>query len=89
MYLGTNVKKLIKNGLIIKLPQIMHSRSRALRHAEARRKGRHMGTGDFFLLFSLYMLFSVIVWVCYVTLHIDENQYIIYFCYIYLFLFFR
>lgn len=40
-----NVRKLIKNGLIIRKPQVVHSRSRALRHYEARRKGRHTGTG--------------------------------------------
>lgn len=39
------VRKMIKNGLIIKKPQVVHSRSRALRHAEARRKGRHTGYG--------------------------------------------
>merc|ERR1719238_1995017 len=40
-----NVAKLIKNGLIIKKPSVVHSRSRARRFAEARKKGRHMGHG--------------------------------------------
>eukprot|EP00041_Stephanoeca_diplocostata_P039575 m.1637089 g.1637089 ORF g.1637089 m.1637089 type:complete len:196 (+) comp25441_c0_seq1:50-637(+) len=40
-----NVKKLIKNGLIIRKPAIVHSRSRANRHAEAKAKGRHSGIG--------------------------------------------
>jgi hypothetical protein len=40
------VHRLIKNGLIIKKPEVVHSRSRALRHAEARRKGRHTGYGQ-------------------------------------------
>ncbi|EGD82649.1 hypothetical protein PTSG_03307 [Salpingoeca rosetta] len=40
-----SVRKLIKDGLIIKKPQIVHSRSRAQRHLEAKRKGRHTGHG--------------------------------------------
>ena len=40
-----SVHRLIKNGLILKKPEVVHSRSRALRHAEARRKGRHTGYG--------------------------------------------
>lgn len=40
-----NVAKLIKNGLIIRKPETVHSRSRANRHAEAKRKGRHKGIG--------------------------------------------
>eukprot|EP01147_Barroeca_monosierra_P008388 gene8389-917_t len=40
-----SVKKLIKDGLIIKKPQVVHSRSRAIRHLEAKRKGRHTGHG--------------------------------------------
>lgn len=40
-----SVRKLIKNGLVIRKPEIVHSRSRAIRHAEARRKGRHTGHG--------------------------------------------
>ena len=42
---GQNVRKLIKDGLIIKKPQIVHSRSRVRKADEARRKGRHMGYG--------------------------------------------
>jgi len=40
-----NVKKLIKNGLIIKKAAIVHSRSRANRRKEERQKGRHTGIG--------------------------------------------
>merc|ERR1711887_234783 len=40
-----NVRKLIKDGLIIKKPNRIHSRARAREFKEARRKGRHMGTG--------------------------------------------
>merc|ERR1719453_327168 len=40
-----NVAKLIKNGLIIKKAAVVHSRSRANRRAEERRKGRHTGYG--------------------------------------------
>jgi len=40
-----NVAKLIKNGLIIKKPTVVHSRSRAKRYLAARKKGRHMGYG--------------------------------------------
>eukprot|EP00038_Savillea_parva_P005782 m.159953 g.159953 ORF g.159953 m.159953 type:complete len:194 (-) comp11882_c0_seq1:41-622(-) len=40
-----NVKKLVKNGLIIKKQAVVHSRSRANRHAAAKRKGRHTGYG--------------------------------------------
>nr|ABW90397.1 putative ribosomal protein L19 [Barentsia elongata] len=40
-----NVRKLIKDGLIIRKQQAIHSRYRTRKNAEARRKGRHMGTG--------------------------------------------
>lgn len=40
-----NVKKLIKDGLIMRLPQTIQSRSRVRKNQEAKRKGRHMGTG--------------------------------------------
>merc|ERR1712018_34784 len=40
-----NVRKLIKDGLIIKKPQIVHSRARVRKADEARRKGRHSGQG--------------------------------------------
>lgn len=41
-----NVRKLIKDGLIIKKPQAMHSNYRHRLHAEAKRKGRHTGHGN-------------------------------------------
>lgn len=39
------VRKLVKDGLIIRQPTTIHSRARARDYAEAKRKGRHMGTG--------------------------------------------
>merc|ERR1712076_73932 len=40
-----NVRKLIKDGYVIKKPAVVHSRSRANQNMEAKRKGRHSGTG--------------------------------------------
>ncbi|XP_065843550.1 large ribosomal subunit protein eL19-like [Oscarella lobularis] len=40
-----NVRKLIKDGLIIRKQQTIHSRARVRKNQEARRKGRHTGTG--------------------------------------------
>lgn len=40
-----HVRKLVKDGLIIKKPVVVHSRARVRKNAEARRKGRHTGTG--------------------------------------------
>jgi large subunit ribosomal protein L19e len=40
-----SVRKLIKDGLIIKKPVAVHSRFRTRKNIEARRKGRHMGFG--------------------------------------------
>ena len=40
-----HVRKLVKDGLIIKKPVAVHSRARVRKNAEARRKGRHTGTG--------------------------------------------
>jgi len=42
---GQSVRKLIKDGLIIKKPVAVHSRYRTRKNIEARRKGRHMGHG--------------------------------------------
>lgn len=39
------VRKLVKDGLIIRKPEEVHSRSRVRKMAEAKRKGRHSGTG--------------------------------------------
>ncbi len=43
--IGQSVRKLIKDGLIIKKPVAVHSRFRTRKNNEARRKGRHMGHG--------------------------------------------
>ena len=40
-----NIRKLIKDGLIIRKPQVIHSRARVRKNLEAKRKGRHTGTG--------------------------------------------
>ena len=40
-----NVRKLLKDGLIIRKPVKIHSRSRVRKNLAARRKGRHTGTG--------------------------------------------
>eukprot|EP00299_Pterocystis_sp_00344_P006905 c1967_g1_i1.p2 GENE.c1967_g1_i1~~c1967_g1_i1.p2 ORF type:complete len:220 (-),score=37.43 c1967_g1_i1:71-730(-) len=40
-----NIRKLVKDGYIIRKPPVVHSRSRALKNLEAKRKGRHLGTG--------------------------------------------
>jgi large subunit ribosomal protein L19e len=40
-----NIRKLIKDGFIIKKPPIIHSRARVRRRLEAKRKGRHTGLG--------------------------------------------
>ncbi|XP_063707531.1 large ribosomal subunit protein eL19 [Culicoides brevitarsis] len=40
-----NIRKLIKDGLIIKKPVVVHSRYRVRKATEARRKGRHCGYG--------------------------------------------
>ncbi|KAL3887843.1 hypothetical protein ACJMK2_000234 [Sinanodonta woodiana] len=40
-----NIRKLIKDGLIIRKPVAVHSRARVRKNAIARRKGRHMGHG--------------------------------------------
>merc|ERR1712216_833609 len=40
-----NVRKLIRDGLIIRKPVKIHSRARCRKNLAAKRKGRHMGTG--------------------------------------------
>merc|ERR1712088_182748 len=40
-----NIRKLIKDGLIIRKPVSVHSRARVRKNTIARRKGRHTGTG--------------------------------------------
>ena len=40
-----SVRKLIKDGLVVKKATIIHSRTRARAFAEAKRRGRHSGTG--------------------------------------------
>merc|ERR1719420_1882885 len=40
-----NIRKLIKDGLIIRKPQVIHSRARVRKNLAAKRKGRHSGAG--------------------------------------------
>merc|ERR1711966_507005 len=40
-----NIRKLLKDGLINRKPVKMHSRSRVRKNLDAKRKGRHQGTG--------------------------------------------
>jgi len=40
-----NIRKLAKDGLVIKKPQKVHSRYSQRKHLEAKRKGRHTGQG--------------------------------------------
>jgi large subunit ribosomal protein L19e len=40
-----NIRKLINDGLINRKPVKMHSRSRVRKNLDAKRKGRHLGTG--------------------------------------------
>jgi len=40
-----SIRRLVKDGLIIRKPVAVHSRARTRKNQEARRKGRHMGFG--------------------------------------------
>jgi large subunit ribosomal protein L19e len=42
---GKNIRKLYKDGIIVRKATDMHSRSRVKRHEAEKRKGRHAGTG--------------------------------------------
>lgn len=42
---GQQIRKLVKDGLIIRKPVTVHSRARCRKNTVARRKGRHMGYG--------------------------------------------
>ena len=48
-----NIRKLVKDGLIIKKPTTIHSRSRVRRALEAKRKGRHSGEGECMCVLAL------------------------------------
>ncbi|EFA81091.1 S60 ribosomal protein L19 [Heterostelium album PN500] len=41
-----NIRKLVKNGFIIRKPVVVHSRSRAREHNAAKALGRHRGMGN-------------------------------------------
>jgi hypothetical protein len=42
---GRSIRKLVKDGLIMKKAIVIHSRSRARRNLEEKRRGRHTGAG--------------------------------------------
>lgn len=42
---GQNIRKLVKDGFVIRKPQKIHSRARARTAQEAKSKGRHSGHG--------------------------------------------
>lgn len=44
-YAGQNIRKLVMDGFVIRKPTKIHSRARARRALEAKRKGRHSGYG--------------------------------------------
>lgn len=52
---GQNIRKLIKDGFVIRKPQKIHSRDRARRALEAKRKGRHTGYGEGLLTKLLFL----------------------------------
>lgn len=45
LFAGQQIRKLVKDGLIIRKPVTVHSRARCRKNTLARRKGRHMGVG--------------------------------------------
>lgn len=53
LFAGQNIRKLVKDGFIIRKPTKIHSRARARRMKEAKRKGRHSGYGMVYLEFSI------------------------------------
>ena len=50
---GQNIRKLVKDGFVIRKPQKIHSRDRAHRSLEAKQKGRHSGYGECLYLLKL------------------------------------
>ena len=40
------MRKLVRDGFIIRKPQVIHSRARAVLAAKAKAKGRHSGFGE-------------------------------------------
>lgn len=57
---GQQIRKLVKDGLIIRKPVTVHSRARCRKNTLARRKGRHMGVGR--LKMSQFKLFKTQVY---------------------------
>ena len=52
---GQNIRKLVKDGFVIKKPMKIHSRSRAREAQLAKSKGRHTGYGAQQLLVHLLL----------------------------------
>lgn len=40
-----NIRKLVKDGFVIKKPSVVHSRARTMRWLDAKKRGRHAGFG--------------------------------------------
>ena len=57
--LGQNIRKLVKDGFIIRKPTKIHSRSRARRMKIAKMKGRHSGYGMHPFLFLFELKYSI------------------------------
>ena len=53
LFSGQQIRKLVKDGLIIRKPVTVHSRARCRKNTLARRKGRHMGVGELELFSQL------------------------------------
>ena len=66
---GQNIRKLVKDGFIIRKPQKIHSRSRARRAHEAKQKGRHSGYG--ILLLHWFSYFMCLVHMYLMLLHFE------------------
>ena len=59
LFAGQNIRKLVKDGFIIRKPTKIHSRSRARRMKEAKRKGRHSGYGMCFSMLEMILVVSL------------------------------
>lgn len=56
---GQNIRKLVKDGFVIRKPHKIHSRFRARKFAEAKAKGRHTGYGRFLETFLHRRILSI------------------------------
>ena len=70
-----NIRKLIKDGLIIKKPVVVHSSYRVRKNTEARRKGRHCELGkhkDTVIIITIFkrtfLIHRFIIWPDFATM---------------------